>query len=64
MLSKAKASGKSQKDQSFDWCITGPLKDIELPKTKTGNWKSFVYDMVDSYVLARAGVVQENRKKN
>jgi Holliday junction resolvasome RuvABC endonuclease subunit len=63
MLSKAKSGGTSHKEQAFEWCMSGPLVAVDFPKTKTGKWKPFVYDIVDSYVLARAGVFQAHNKK-
>jgi hypothetical protein len=57
-IQKTKTCGKPGKLQAFEWCISGPLKTMSLPKGKTGAFKSFVYDEVDSYVIARAGFIQ------
>lgn len=53
-----KKCGKSHKEQAFDWCLTGPLSShvSKFPKTRTGSWKGFVADEVDSFVIALAGV--------
>lgn len=58
-LIQKKKCGLSHKEQAFLWCTgpQGPLKDLQFPKTKTGKFKPFVSDQVDSYVIARAGVV-------
>lgn len=53
-LLQKKKCGKSHKEQAFEWCISGPLVNYEFPKTKTGKWKNFVYDEVDSFVIALA----------
>jgi hypothetical protein len=57
-MQQKKKCGKSHKEQTFDLMTTGagPLVDHVFPKTKTGKFKPFVYDEVDSYVVARAGV--------
>lgn len=56
-LLQKKKCGLSHKEQSFLWCTTGsgPLAHITFPLTKTGKFKPFVADQVDSYVIARAG---------
>lgn len=56
-LLQKKKCGLSHKEQSFLWCTgpLGPLAHLEFPKTKTGKFKPFVADEVDSYVIARAG---------
>ena len=54
-IQKTSVCGKSGKEQAFEWMIKGPLKGVTLPKTKNGTYKSFVYDEVDSYIIALAG---------
>lgn len=50
-----KKCGISHKEQSFAWSLAGPLSSLDFPKTKTGKWKPFVYDEVDSFIIALAG---------
>jgi len=58
-LLQKKKCGLSHKEQAFTWATStqGPLAGIEFPKTKTGKFKPFVADEVDSYVVARAGLI-------
>jgi hypothetical protein len=63
--------GKSAKEQTFDWALRGPLaeraKAFKLVNTKDGSikYQGYHYDEVDSYVIARAGLVESglNTKK-
>ena len=55
-----KICGKVVKEQVFDWAVAGPLKDKKFEMTRTGKYKSWNYDEVDSYVVARAGLVAES----
>lgn len=50
-----KKCGVSHKQQAFDWALAGPLASHPFPKTRTGSWKGFVFDEVDSFVIALAG---------
>lgn len=59
-VQQTKKCGKTAKEQVFEWAITGPLKDVEFEKTRTGKYKPFNYDRVDSYVIARAGLIEES----
>jgi hypothetical protein len=63
-IEKTSKCGKSAKDQTFDWAIAGPLKEIaasfKLVNTKDGSvkYQGYHYDEVDSYVIARAGLAE------
>lgn len=59
MRRKADAGGKSHKEQTFDAMVApgGPLHNYPFPKTKNGTYKGFVADEVDSFVIARAGML-------
>lgn len=56
---RKKANGKSHKEQTFDAMTSpsGPLFGMVFPRTKNGTYKNFVADEVDSYVIARAGMI-------
>ena len=58
-IQRTSVCGKTGKQQAFDWCITGPLKDVStsFPRTRTGKFKPFVFDRVDAYVVASAGCI-------
>lgn len=56
LLQKSKC-GLSHKEQTMMWAINGPLADIEFPKTKKGIYAPGVADRIDSYVIARAGMI-------
>lgn len=64
-LIQKKKCGLSHKEQSFLWCVApgGPFENNSFPKTKTGKYKSFIYDQIDSYIIARAGVELNKRTK-
>jgi len=59
---KSPASTLPAKEQVFVWATqdNGPLHDYVFEKTKTGKFKPNCYDMVDAYVIARAGCVLLN----
>lgn len=63
-LIQKKKCGISHKEQAFMWATTegGPLASVEFPKTRTGKFKPFVGDEVDSYIVARCGVIYEQAK--
>lgn len=56
---RKKAGGLSHKEQTFKFMTDpgGPLHGMKFPLTKNGTYKNFVADEVDSYVIARAGVI-------
>lgn len=55
-LIQKKKCGISHKEQAFKWAVAGPLKDRVMPMNRTlTNFKSFVFDEVDSYIIALAG---------
>lgn len=56
-----KKCGIPHKQQAFDWCLAGPLANHPFPKTRTGSWKGFVFDEVDSFVIALAGAKLNKR---
>lgn len=58
-MQQRKKCGLSHKEQSFAAMTgpNGPLNGYAFPLTKNGTFKNFVADEVDSYVIARAGVV-------
>lgn len=61
-MMQRKKCGKSHKEQTFEamTSTTGPLAGHSFPLTKNGTYKGFVADEVDSYVIARAGVISLN----
>lgn len=53
-----KKCGISAKEQTFNWAVAGPLKDRVMPMNKTlTNFKSFVFDEVDGFVVGLAGAI-------
>lgn len=64
-LQRKKICGKSNKEQTFDFMTRndGPLGHIQIAMTKTGKPKPWVFDEVDSYTIARAGVIFALRNK-
>lgn len=58
-LQRKKANGLSHKEQTFKIMTDpgGPLHGMLFPMTKNGTYKNYVADEVDSYVIARAGVI-------
>ncbi len=58
-MSKAKSGGKNHKQQTFEQVLAMKMvDDKDLPKTKTGSYKPYAYDMVDAFVIARGGILQ------
>jgi hypothetical protein len=57
LTTKAKAGGKSQKEQVYLQltAVNGYLSHIKFPLTKTGKPKPENYDETDAYVIARHG---------
>lgn len=53
-LLKTKKAGKDQKKQTFEYMLKTDLKHMNFDKTKFDNYKSYVYDEVDSYVIAKS----------
>jgi hypothetical protein len=51
---KTKKAGKDQKKQTFEYMLKTDLKHMNFDKTKFDNYKSYVYDEVDSYVIAKS----------
>lgn len=60
MTTKAKAGGKSQKEQVYSQLTspTGLLSHIAFPLTKTGKPKPENFDEADAYVVAYHGAVK------
>jgi hypothetical protein len=58
-LQRKKAGGLSHKEQTFKFMTApgAPLHGLSFPMTKNGTFKNFVADEVDSYVIARAGMI-------
>jgi hypothetical protein len=60
LTTKAKAGGKSQKEQTFDQ-LTAPnglLSHVKFELTKTGKQKPENYDRADAYVVAYHGAAK------
>lgn len=56
-----KDKSKTTKDKVFDW-VSSEI-DFDWPKKKTGSIKTSCYDMSDSYVICRAGIILLNDGK-
>lgn len=54
-----KSSGVPVKEQVFAWAREGPFIGREWATTRTGKYQPWNMDEVDSYVIARAGLVIE-----
>lgn len=55
LVSKKKAKGLNQKEQTFEQMrVTPPFKDFVWDKKRTGKLKDYCYDRMDAYVIARA----------
>lgn len=52
----AAAGGKNAKQQCFEWCMAGPLKQHVWPLKKNGDPKDWSHDVTDAYIIARAGL--------
>lgn len=65
-LQRRKTCGKSHKEQTFEFMTSqlGPLGNMKFPLTKTGKFKPWVFDEVDSYTIARAGVILETKQNS
>ena len=57
LLSRKKADGKSQKQQTFDHLDKTVFESKTWPMTKHGNIYAYCYDEVDAYVVAMAGAL-------
>ena len=55
-----KDKSSTTKEKVFCW-VQNTIKHT-WPQKKTGKFKTECYDMADAYVLARVGVISENRK--
>lgn len=62
VVKKELAGGKNAKEQTFDWCMMGPLKTQRWPTKRNGLAKGWVSDVTDAYVVALAGLILELRK--
>lgn len=51
----------SAKEQVFTWALAGPLSKLEFEKTRTGKYKTWNYDRVDSFVIALHGLKELQR---
>lgn len=60
-VQRKKAGGLSHKEQCAAYLMQTDLSHISWPKTKNGTYKNFVSDEIDSYVIAKAGVIFQNR---
>lgn len=47
--------GISHKEQTASYLMSNDLKNMTWPKTKTGKFPSWMYDEIDSYVIAKFG---------
>lgn len=63
-IQQTQKCGKTAKQQVFEWATgpTGPLSDRVFDVTRTGKYKPYNYDRVDSWVIARAGLDEELNK--
>lgn len=64
-MQQRKKCGKTHKEQVFDQISakSGYLGHMTFPLTKTGKLKPFVYDEIDSYVIARSGIIKHKTVK-
>jgi hypothetical protein len=51
--------GLSGKEQTFNWARSGPLSSRTFETTRTGKFKPWNYDEVDSFVVALSGLTLE-----
>lgn len=63
VVKKDLSGGKNAKEQSFDWCMLGPLKSHKWPTKRNGDVKDWAKDVADAYVVALAGLILELRKQ-
>lgn len=55
-IQKTSACKKNAKQQTFEWCVAGPLASYQWPTKKSGEVKDFAKDETDAYIIARAGL--------
>lgn len=60
-LKRKSLCGKTHKEQVAELMLATHLKDLQFPLKKSGNLKDFVYDEIDSYVIAHAAVKLNNK---
>ena len=58
ILSKKHGCLIPAKEQAFIWAIKGPLSNIVFPQKKTGKYKNYCFDQVDSFVIAKCGFLK------
>lgn len=59
---KAKIVWKPQKEQAFDqMSLNEAFEGYEWPLKRTGRLKDYCYDMMDSFIISRAGFIQLNK---
>lgn len=57
MRPKAKAEGKSHKEQAFDqMCERDLFKDVEWDRKRTGKIRDYHYDEMDAIIVALCGI--------
>ena len=54
-VQKTAVVGKNAKQQTFEWAMAGPLKDIKWPLKRNGEPKDCARDSTDAYVVAVGG---------
>jgi hypothetical protein len=55
MMQKKNAGNRGHKEQTYDLMMADDLKHITWPNKKSGQPVDWRYDVVDSYVIAKAG---------
>jgi hypothetical protein len=61
VTTKAKAGGRNAKQQTFDHVTAGDLNHIVWPtKKRSVNTVDWAKDVVDAFVIARAGIILNN----
>lgn len=63
-LQAVKKIGKSHKDQVFEHMIANDLKNYNWQMTRTGKYIPESKDMCDAYVIAKAGLIENNAVLN
>lgn len=56
-IKKTSVAGINAKDQTFEWCMNGPLAHVQWPKKKSGKIVDWAKDVTDAYCIARAGLI-------
>jgi hypothetical protein len=56
-MQQKKTCGLSHKEQTFDAIMASDLSHHTWPTKRSGKPKDWAYDIVDAYVIAKAGVV-------